>query len=264
MVLKLAAAGKVTMVVEEGKSIATGSTLVELDSLAGSQKALAEAQKALDLLKKKLETGKLKGKAAADLQAKITDKQTKLGELASQSSAARLVADKEGTVAKVMVKVGQAVTPGTEALSVADKGLIAELKVSTADSAGLSEGKLLSLSLASRSVSLKAAIKSIAPQEGQHLVTLELPTDASVKSGDELLVEKSQLKQVALLPMVALQEGARLLVVKDGKAAAVPVTVADQDGESIWVTGLAGGEQIIKSRSPELRDGVPVEVGAAH
>ena len=163
-----------------------------------------------------------------------------------------------------MVKVGQAVTPGTEALSVADKGLIAELKVSTADSAGLSEGKLLSLSLASRSVSLKAAIKSIAPQEGQHLVRLELPTDASVKSGDELLVEKSQLKQVALLPMVALQDGARLLVVKDGKAAAVPVTVADQDGESIWVTGLAGGEQIIKSRSPELRDGVPVEVGAAH
>ena len=111
---------------------------------------------------------------------------------------------------------------------------------------------------------LEAALRCLSRSPPTTKLERFMSTGRSSRRGDELLVEKSQLKQVALLPMVALQEGARLLVVKDGKAAAVPVTVADQDGESIWVTGLAGGEQIIKSRSPELRDGVPVEVGAAH
>ncbi len=262
-VLKLAGAGKVTMVVEEGKAVAAGTALVELDTLAAAQKAQTDAQKALDLLKKKLETGRLKGKAAVDLQAKITEKQNKLGELETQSKLARLVAEKEGTVAKVLVKLNQTVTVGTEAVSVVQKGLIAELKVPTVDSGTLSEGQQVNLTNATKSVSLKGSVKSIAKQDGTSVVTMDLPGDTTVKAGDELLVEKTVLKQVVSLPTVALQEGGRVLVVKDGKAAAVAVTVSEQDADSVVVKGLLGGEQVIQTRSPDVREGVEVEVSAA-
>ena len=98
-VLKLGAAGKVQQLVDEGKSVTAGETLVELDSFAAIGKAQVDAQKALDGLKK-LETGKLKGKAAADLQAKITEKQNKIAELETQGKAARLVAEKDGASPK--------------------------------------------------------------------------------------------------------------------------------------------------------------------
>ena len=213
--------------------------------------------------KKKLETGRLKGKAAVDLQAKITEKQNKLGELEAQSKTARLVAEQEGTVAKVLVKLNQTVTVGTEAVSVVQKGLIAELKVPTVDSGTLSEGQQVHLTNATKSVSLKGSVKSIAKQEGTSVVTMDLPGDTTVKAGDELLVEKTVLKQVVSLPTVALQEGGRVLVVKDGKAAAVAVTVSEQDADSVVVKGLLGGEQVIQTRSPDVREGVEVEVSAA-
>ncbi len=263
LVLKISGAGKVTMVVEPGKSVTAGSPLVELDSLGTTQKAQADAQKALDALKKKLETGRVKGKAAADLQAKIAEKQNKIGELEAQSKAARLVADKDVQIDKVLVTKGQAVTAGTDAVSILEKGLIAELKVQSADSASLSEGQKVSLTNASKSVSLKGSVKSIAKLDDGSLVTLGLPDDATVKAGDELLVEKSVLKQVATLPAVALVDGSRVLVVKEGKAAAVSVTVSDQAADSVLVSGLSGGEQVISTRSPELHEGTPVEVAPA-
>jgi multidrug efflux pump subunit AcrA (membrane-fusion protein) len=264
VVLKIGGAGKVSMVVEPGKSVTAGSSLVELDSLVTTQKAQADAQKALDALKKKLETGRLKGKAAADLQAKITEKQNKIGELEAQSKNAKLLADKDVQVDKVLVTKGQAVTAGTDAVSILEKGLIAELKVASTDSASLSEGQKVSLTNASKSVSLKGSIKSIAKQDDGSLVTLGLPDDASVKAGDELLVEKAVLKQVTALPALALVDGSRVLVVKEGKAAAVSVTVSEQDADSVLVSGLSGGEQVISTRSPELHEGTLVEVGSAH
>ena len=159
--------------------------------------------------------------------------------------------------------MNQAVTVGTEAVSVAEKGMVAELKVPTADSASLAEGQQLNLTNSTKSVSLKGSIKSIAKQDGTSIVTLGLLGDAAIKAGDELLVEKTVLKQVVSLPAVALQEGGRVLVVKDGKAAAVAVTVSEQDAESVLVKGLLGGEQVIQTRSPEVREGVEVEVSAA-
>lgn len=176
---------------------------------------------------------------------------------------ARLVAEKEGTVAKVLVKLNQTVTVGTEAVSVVQKGLIAELKVPTVDSGTLSEGQQVNLTNATKSVSLKGSVKSIAKQDGTSVVTMDLPGDTTVKAGDELLVEKTVLKQVVSLPTVALQEGGRVLVVKDGKAAAVAVTVSEQDADSVVVKGLLGGEQVIQTRSPDVREGVEVEVSAA-
>ena len=152
-----------------------GSSLVELDSLVTTQKAQADAQKALDALKKKLETGRLKGKAAADLQAKITEKQNKIGELEAQSKNAKLLADKDVQVDKVLVTKGQAVTAGTDAVSILEKGLIAELKVASTDSASLSEGQKVSLTNASKSVSLKGSIKSIAKQDDGSLVPRSRP-----------------------------------------------------------------------------------------
>lgn len=165
---------------------------------------------------------------------------------------------------KVLVTKGQAVTAGTDAVSILEKGLIAELKVASTDSASLSEGQKVSLTNASKSVSLKGSIKSIAKQDDGSLVTLGLPDDASVKAGDELLVEKAVLKQVTALPALALVDGSRVLVVKEGKAAAVSVTVSEQDADSVLVSGLSGGEQVISTRSPELHEGTLVEVGSAH
>ena len=51
MVLKIGGAGKVSMVVEPGKSVTAGLSLAELDSFVTTQKAQADAQKALDALK---------------------------------------------------------------------------------------------------------------------------------------------------------------------------------------------------------------------
>lgn len=209
--------------------------------------------------KKKLETGKLKGKAATDIQAKITEKQNKLAELDTQSKAARITAEKDGTIAKLMVKMGQAVTAGTEAVSVADKGLVAELSIPAADGASLSAGQTVSLTNSGKTVSLKAVVKNVEKQDSQTVVTFSIPADASVKAGDELLAEKTKLEQVVSVPASAMQDG-KILVVKDGKAAAVSVIVAAQDGDTVFLKGLTGGEQVISARTPELHEGVEVEV----
>ena len=258
-VLKLGAAGKVQKLVDEGKSVTAGETLVELDSFAAIGKAQVDAQKALDGLKKKLETGKLKGKAAADLQAKITEKQNKIAELETQGKAARLVAEKDGAVAKVLVKQGQAVTAGTDAVSVADKGLVAELQVPANDSASLSGGQTIALCNTGKTLSIKATIKSVTKQDSQNVVQIALPADAAVKAGDELLVEKGKIEQVASLPATAVVDG-KVFIVKDGKVATVAVAVAGQESSSVLVKGLTGGEQVIQARSPELHDGVEVEI----
>ena len=47
-------------------------------------------------------------------------------------------------------------------------------------------------------------------------MTLGLPDDASVKAGDEL-VEKAVLGRRFALPALALVDGSRVLVVKEGK-----------------------------------------------
>ena len=72
------------------------------------------------------------------------------------------------------------------------------------------------------------------------------------------------LRELRRPPALALVDGSRVLVVKEGKAAAVSVTVSEQDADSVLVSGLSGGEQVISTRSPELHEGTLVEVGSAH
>ena len=259
-VMKIGSAGKVANVATEGKDVAAGESLVELEAFAQAQKSRADAEKAIEGLKKKLESGRLKGKAASDLQAKIDEKQASLAQLESQAKAARLVADKEVLVTKVMVKEGQTVEAETEIVAVSSKGLVAELVIGATETTSLTAGQTIALSSSDKKTAFSGSVRTVRKQDAQTTVVIDLPKDATVKDGDELMVEKAKLPQVASLPASALRDGSKVFVVKEGKLTAVSVTVLDRSEETIFATGIASGEQVVHPVTAELADGLAVEI----
>lgn len=202
----------------------------------------------------------MKGKAASDLQAKIHEKQASLAQLESQAKAARLVADKEVLVTKVMVKEGQTVEAETEIVAVSSKGLVAELVIGATETTSLTAGQTIALSSSDKKTAFSGSVRTVRKQDAQTTVVIDLPKDATVKDGDELMVEKAKLPQVASLPASALRDGSKVFVVKEGKLTAVSVTVLDRSEETIFATGIASGEQVVHPVTAELADGLAVEI----
>jgi 3-dehydroquinate synthase class II len=100
--------------------------------------------------------------------------------------------------------------------------------------------------------------------EGEYtVVQFSLPETTTAKIGDELKLQRSPLTQVVRLPGAALTDGNKVFVMRDSKAAAATVTVADRDGESVLVQGLQTGDKVITSRIAELREGVAVTLEGA-
>ncbi len=257
--LKIDADGDVAEVVAEKAEVTPETVLLTLSTKAKLEKELADARKLAAGLQKKAETGK--GKAKADAQAKLDDKQKRIAELEGLIKKTTLMAARPGTVAKVLVKVGQAVTAGTEVVAVADKALAAELRMPAMEAQSLKVGDEVKLLAEAGTVS--AQVLSLKPDGDQTTVQFILPADAKAKEGDKLSLLRGTLEGVVRVPGTALVEGGKVYVAKEGKANLRPVTVADRDGDSVLLQGLAAGDQIIVSRVAELHEGTAVTAATA-
>jgi hypothetical protein len=255
--LKISAAGKVAKVVAEGATVLPDEVLVQLEAPVKLAKSLDLARKNLEAWKKKLEASRGKPKLERDAQAKVADYEKALAQLGEQQKAIQLTAPRAGTVNKVLIKVHDAVTPGTDAVLFSDKGLAAELKVPAIEAQGLKAGQDAQLLGAAGPVAVKVA--SVASEGDLTTLRFALPEGAAVKEGDELKLARAPLSQVVRLPASALVDGSKVFVVQGGVASVRAVTVADRDGTDALVQGLPAGTQVIVSPVNELREGVAVQ-----
>jgi hypothetical protein len=256
--LKLLADGKVTKVVAENDEVAPDTVLVVLDSQAKLEKELATERTKIEALQKKAETAK--GKAKQTAQTNLEEKQAKAAEIESQLKKIRLVAQRPGVVAKVLVKVGEAVTAGGDAVAVTDKALAAELKVPALEAQGMKVGQDVKLSAGAAGAAVSAQIVGIKTEGDVATLTFSLPLDTSAKAGDKLSLQRGMLEKVVRLPATAIVDGNKVYVMQGGKAAARQITVADRDGDSVFVQGLSSGDQVITSPLAEIKEGTAVQL----
>lgn len=254
LTLKIEADGEVSKVAAEKDEVTPETVLVELNSKAKLEKELADLRKQLPPLQKKAETGK--GKAKADAQTKLDEKQKRIGELEGLIKKASLSAPRPGTVAKVLVKPGQAVTAGTDVIAISEKALAAELTMPAMEAQSLKVGD--EVKLLADGTPVTAHVHVLKTEGDQATVQFILPADSKAKDGDKLSLQRGMLEQVVRLPSAALVEGGKVYVAREGKASLKAVTVADRDGESVLLQGLSAGDQVITSRVGELHEGSAV------
>jgi biotin carboxyl carrier protein len=257
--IKLDAAGTVLTVAAENDEVTPESALVVLDAQAKLDKELADVHTKIEQLEKKVEASK--GKAKQDAQTKLDERHARLGEVEALIKKATLKPSRPGTVSKVLVKVGDVVAPGTDAVSVVDKTLVAELKVPALEAQGIKAGQEAKVSAGSSTINVQI-VRAATEGEFTTLV-LSLPLDATVKLGDKVSLQRGLLEKVVRVPAAALVEGTKVYVMRDGKAVAQAITVADRDGDSVLLQGLSSGDQIIVSHPPELHEGSAVQPAAA-
>lgn len=253
--LKTLMAGTVAKVAADGAAVSPSEVVLVLDAQAKLEKERTDLRKALGPLQKKAETAK--GKAKQDLQAKVDERQKRLAEIEQQLKTAVLMVTRAGTVTKVMVKVGQVLPAGSEALVVADKGLIAQISLPMAEAPSVNEGD--DLKLIGPTGEITAKLTQLITAGDQKTLTLSVPSEATVKEGDGLSLSRGLLRQVVRLPQTALLEGNKVLLAVNGTAVPRTVTIADRDGDAVLVRGLGGGDLVILSRPPELREGSAIE-----
>jgi multidrug efflux pump subunit AcrA (membrane-fusion protein) len=258
--LKIDGAGVVSKVVDENADVQPDTVLVQLDSQVKLNKELTELRDRLNVYQKKLDSPKTKSKPdqLRDAQQKITEKQQRLEVVEGLIKKAQLTAPRPGTVSKVMVKVGQSVTAGTEVVSLADKALAAEIKIPAIEAQGMKVGQDAQLAGAAGPLAVK--VSSLRTEGDYAMVSFLLPDNATAKAGDELKLQKAPLSQVVRLPATALVDGGKVFVLRDGKAATLAVTVADREGDAVLLQGLPSGEQVIVAHPSELHEGSAARV----
>ena len=109
---------------------------------------------------------------------------------------------------------------------------------------------------------VSAQVLSLKPDGDQTTVQFILPADARPKEGDKLSLLRGTLEGWFACPA---RPGRRRqgLCRQGGKANLRPVTVADRDGDSVLLQGLAAGDQIIVSRVAGLHEGTAVTAATA-
>ena len=229
--LKIDADGTVAKVVAENTEVQPDTVLVQLDTQTKFSKELIDLRDRLSFYQKKLDSPKNKGKqdVLRDAQQKITEKQQRLEQVETLVKKSQLVAPRPGAVSKVMVKVGQAVTAGTEVVSLSDKALAAEIKIPAIEAQGMKVGQ--DAQFAGTGGPVTARVAALRTEGDYAMVQFLLPENATAKPGDELTLQRAALAQVVRMPAAALVDGSKVFVMRDGKAATLPVTVADRDGD---------------------------------
>src|SRR5262249_24045076 len=160
-----------------------------------------DAQLRVDFFRKRLETAK--GKAKQDAQNKLNEKQTRIDEITELVKKTSVMAPRPGVVSKVLVKVGEAVTAGSEVSAVADKALSAGLKMARLEAQELKVGQEAKLS-GPAGLPLAAKLVSAKPEGDMTTLVFSLPLDAASKPGDKLSLQRGMLEKVVRVPASAL------------------------------------------------------------
>ncbi|HMU66639.1 MAG TPA: HlyD family efflux transporter periplasmic adaptor subunit, partial [Cellvibrionaceae bacterium] len=162
-----------------GRGISWRDIILILGGLFLLFKATSELHERLAFYQKKLESPKIKSKPEQlrDAQQKVAEKQQRLEQVEALIKKSQLMAPRAGQVSRVMVKVGQAVTSGTEVVSLTDKALAAEIKIPAIEAQGMKVGQ--DAQLAGSSGALTARVASLRTEGDYALVKYTLPENAS-------------------------------------------------------------------------------------
>jgi RND family efflux transporter MFP subunit len=256
-VLSFGEAGKVTDVVAKDTEVKAGQPLATLDGYAKVQKELTDVKDRAGFYEKQLAAAKAKSDEVATMAAesKVTEKHKLMADLEAKANKSRLVAPGSGTVADVMVVMGDDVKSGTAAVKIADKRMTVQFKLPAADAAALKAGATVQMTPATSPATIAGRVGTV---EGGD-VTIELLDDAAAKPGDSLRLVKSKLQNVVKVPTAAVvkRDGAdTVFVLTNGEAKARKVSVVDHDGaDSLVQSGLATGDSVITTAVETLTDG---------
>ncbi len=266
--------------VEEGDAVTPGQVLAILDNpaLEGEwQRARTEASRRAaekNRLNPLFQKGFL---SQADWDAVVQADETARAakEQAQRSLAATtLTSPLRGTLTSRGLRVGEAVSPGAPAFSVADlTQLIVEVHLVERELARLHPGlpaHLVSDSLGGEPV--PARVERVAPvvdaQTGSVKVTLRVEEGRAGALRPGMLVqaevETETLPQAVLVPKKAVlyEDGEPYVyVVKEGKARRVPLELGYESGKSLEVRkGIAAGDAVVLVGQGALKDGVAVKL----
>ena len=258
--LSFTGTGTVVDVVAKGAEVKAGQTLASLAGYAAAQKALNDVRDREQYYEDALKKAQARHKRSDEkrAQSKVNEKHGKRVALEEKVAGARIVSSISSTVDEVLVKAGDAVTPGSAAIKLADKKLSADVKVSAADAKTFKVDAVVPVSNAAGNATGEGRIKAI---EGD-TVKLELTNDGAgaFKAGEEVRLVKSKIVGVIRVPAAAdvkSQGGADQVFVLVGEIVrARPVTVAERGPDEVFVSaGLAKGERVVMSPAPTLQDG---------
>ena len=256
-VLSFGEAGKVTDVVAKDTEVKAGQPLATLDGYAKVEKELTDVKDRAAFYEKQLAAAKAKNDEVATIAAesKVTEKHKLMADLEAKANKSRLVAPGSGTVADVMVAMGDDVKAGAAAVKLADKRMTVLFKLPAPDAGALKPGAAVQLTPASSPATIAGRVGTV---EGGD-VTIELLDDAAAKPGDSLRLVKSKLQNVVKVPTAAVvkRDGAdTVFVLSNGEAKARKVSVVDHDGaDSLISSGLATGDSVITTAVETLTDG---------
>ncbi len=176
-----------------------------------------------------------------------------------------------GTVTSLEVRPGQYVGAGQELLRLADTGSTRLLvQVSDRDIADISEGDRVTVVVPSTGEEIAGVVSRVYPEAdfGRGLFTVEVDLAGNgrrIGAYAEVTFRVRPFTGV-LVPAAAVTEregGAFLYAVEDGVARRRQVTVAEEYGERVALSGgLEPGEQYVAAQVPGLRDGRAVTPGS--
>ena len=276
-VLTAGMGGRVSSVEQVGKAVKAGQALCDIES-ARYGAMLQQAKSALDVAKGDLERAKANvekgfvGKAVID-QSEFAYQQARVGYLQAQRAYedSRCQAPFSGALVSRMIENFQTVPPGAPTVRVASTDrLEAVVSIPEAEARDFREGQAAEFSLVQGDGKvIVGKLKSIdrAVEERNRTVTarIEIPNPGNaLRPGmvGRARILRQKYDEAVVIPSKAvlrLQEGTAVMLVREGTAQQVPVTLGPSSGDSVVVKeGLQGGETLITMGSFQVSTGTKV------
>ena len=265
----------IAMPVELGQQVKAGALVAHLDA-AEVKARFEQAQASLDQTERDWKRAEelLKHQAmtrseydSADARKRVA--KATLAEAQAMMSYVKVTAPFDGVVAKKWAQVGDLAAPGKPLIEIEDPAALQlEADVPEAIASRIQRGARLAVRVDSIAESLSGTVVEIAPvtdpASRTFRVKLALLPTRGLMSGQfaRLIVPVGESSSVRVPATALVQRGQMeiVFVVADGRAQLRLVKTGKRFGDEIEiVSGLDGGESVVKDGVAQLADGQPVE-----
>lgn len=273
--------GKITAIyVKEGQTVKAGAKLAQIDDQV-MRKNMAQLQTGLELAKtvfakQKALWDKQIGTEIQYLQAEnqVKTLEQQMATLETQLEMYQIVAPIDGTIEKVVPKVGELASPGYPAFRIVNKSELVikgEFAESYIPYIRTGDAVKVSFPVLNKEISAKVSRigEEINPMNRTFTVEVALPANAQVKPNmlGEVSVNDQNKANIILLPISAVQKGEEtdyvyVAVNQGGKfvAARRNITLGLSQGDQVEVlSGLASGDQLITTGLQDMSEGQEVQ-----
>ncbi len=200
------------------------------------------------------------------LRLQVQQAQTQVAQAEQSLSDTRLTAPFAGEIAEILIDEGEFIGAGSPAFRLTGAGRQrARFNVAPEDAARLLEQGQIWLPY--NGLDYAAQVTGSSQTEGGRLVEVVAeiyPSESRIPTGTVTQFNyELKLAEGILLPSSALRQRGRqlsVLVVREGRADEVPVTLLGEGGSQIAVSGLEPGVQVISPLPADLSPGTQVEV----